>query len=59
MGAGADCPNTLGGVLRQVFGETSTNVGVYEGSAAPLIGRLFNGQSSTCFAYGATGAGKT
>ncbi len=43
-----------------VFDENSTNALVYAETAAPLISRIFaKGQSSTCFAYGATGAGKT
>lgn len=44
----------------EVFDEGSSNAEVYTETAAPLISRLFkNGQNSTCFAYGATGAGKT
>ena len=43
-----------------VFDETASNEAVYRSTAAPLISRIFHaGQSSTCFAYGATGAGKT
>ena len=43
----------------QIFDESSSNQSVYESSAAPLIDRLFKSQFATCFAYGATGAGKT
>ena len=43
-----------------VFDEGTSNRSVYEATAAPLISRVFTkGQTSTCFAYGATGAGKT
>ena len=43
-----------------VFDEQSSNALVYAETAAPLISRIFaKGQSSTCFAYGATGSGKT
>ena len=43
-----------------LFDEESSNEAVYRDTAAPLINRIFqSGQSSTCFAYGATGAGKT
>lgn len=43
-----------------IFDEGVGNRDVYRASAAPLISRVFeHGQSSTCFAYGATGAGKT
>eukprot|EP00962_Isochrysis_galbana_P002227 scaffold584_cov121-Isochrysis_galbana.AAC.1 len=41
------------------YGEASSNRAVYDGTAAPLINRLFAGETATCFAYGATGAGKT
>jgi kinesin family protein 2/24 len=41
------------------YGEGSSNRAVYDGTAAPLIDYLFAGQTATCFAYGATGAGKT
>jgi kinesin family member 2/24 len=45
---------------RQVYNEDADNETLYRGTAAPLIDRLFaHGQNSTCFAYGATGAGKT
>ena len=43
-----------------VFDEDVGNLEVYRSTAAPLINRVFeHGQSSTCFAYGATGSGKT
>ena len=42
-----------------LFDEDVGNLEVYRSTAAPLINRVFeHGQSSTCFAYGATGAGK-
>ena len=42
-----------------VFDEESSNESVYRATAAPLIaGLMRSGKSSTCFAYGATGAGK-
>ena len=44
----------------EVFDEQIGNAAVYASSARPLINKLFETkQSSTCFAYGATGAGKT
>ena len=43
-----------------VYDDATNNEAVYHGTAAPLISRLFaSGLSSTCFAYGATGSGKT
>jgi len=43
-----------------IFDETANNQKVYRNTAAPLIKHLFQaGKNSTCFAYGATGAGKT
>ena len=43
-----------------VFDEGIGNRAVYKATAAPLVARLFeSGSNSTCFAYGATGAGKT
>ena len=41
------------------FGEATTNRTLYDGSVAPLVSHLFAGRIATCFAYGATGAGKT
>jgi len=41
------------------FGEATTNRTLYAGSVAPLVSHLFAGRIATCFAYGATGAGKT
>ena len=43
-----------------IFDDGSSNRAVYDATAAPLISRLFTkGTTSTCFAYGATGAGKS
>jgi Kinesin motor domain len=42
-----------------VFDESSTNVQIYERSVRHLIEPFFAGQFVTCFAYGATGSGKT
>lgn len=43
-----------------MYDEHSSNSVLYRGTAAPLISRIFTqGQNATCFAYGATGAGKT
>lgn len=42
-----------------VFGESSTNVDIYQRSLRNLIIPFFKGQWSTVFAYGQTGSGKT
>ena len=43
-----------------IFDDTSSNKKVYGDTAMPLIKRFVaTGARSTCFAYGATGAGKT
>ncbi|CAJ1896696.1 unnamed protein product [Cylindrotheca closterium] len=42
-----------------VFGESSTNVDIYQRSLRNLIVPFFKGQWSTVFAYGQTGSGKT
>ena len=41
------------------YGESSTNLEIYKGSVRHLIQNFFEGQKVTCFAYGATGSGKT
>ena len=47
-------------VYDDIFDDGSSNRAVYDATAAPLISRLFTkGTTSTCFAYGATGAGKS
>ena len=43
----------------EVFGETSTNLDVYNRTATSLIETVFDGGNATCFAYGQTGSGKT
>jgi len=42
-----------------IFGESSTNVDIYQRSLRSLIVPFFKGQWSTVFAYGQTGSGKT
>ncbi|XP_045477693.1 kinesin-like protein KIF19 isoform X2 [Harmonia axyridis] len=42
-----------------VFGEESTQEGVYEVTTSSLVKDVLNGYNATVFAYGATGAGKT
>ena len=42
-----------------VYGESSTNVEIYQRSLRNLIYPFFKGQWSTVFAYGQTGSGKT
>ncbi|KAG7356195.1 kinesin motor domain containing protein [Nitzschia inconspicua] len=42
-----------------VYGETSTNIQIYERSIRNLVRPFFDGQWATCFAYGQTGSGKT
>ncbi|XP_011647171.1 kinesin-like protein KIF19 [Pogonomyrmex barbatus] len=42
-----------------VFGETSTQEEVYEGTTKNLAQDVLNGYNATVFAYGATGSGKT
>ncbi len=41
------------------FGENSTQAEVYGKTAFPMIESVLNGYSSTIFAYGQTGCGKT
>jgi hypothetical protein len=43
----------------EVFGETTTNLDVYNRTATSLIETVFDGGNATCFAYGQTGSGKT
>jgi hypothetical protein len=43
----------------RVFGMNSTQTEVFEHTTKPLIDGVLDGINSTCFAYGATGAGKT
>ncbi|KAI4493090.1 hypothetical protein M0802_009640 [Mischocyttarus mexicanus] len=43
----------------QVFGDSSTNNDLFEGTTKELILSLLNGYNCSVFAYGATGAGKT
>ncbi|XP_034658815.1 kinesin-like protein Klp59C [Drosophila subobscura] len=43
----------------RVFGEDSSNAGVFNFTARPLIRHIFEGGWATCFAYGQTGSGKT
>ncbi|KAI8847005.1 kinesin motor domain-containing protein, partial [Chytridium lagenaria] len=43
----------------KVFGESSTQQQVFEGTTKPLIDDVLNGFNATLFAYGATGCGKT
>lgn len=42
-----------------VFGETISNVTLYEQSVRNIIPSLFEGESATVFCYGQTGSGKT
>lgn len=42
-----------------VFDPNSSQRDVFEKSTLPLVKPVLNGQNSTVFAYGATGAGKT
>jgi kinesin family protein 18/19 len=42
-----------------VFTERETQEDVYNFMFNDLLGNLFNGNSATVFAYGATGSGKT
>ncbi|XP_011692796.1 PREDICTED: kinesin-like protein KIF19 [Wasmannia auropunctata] len=42
-----------------VFGESSTQEEVYEGTTKNLVQDVLNGYNATVFAYGATGSGKT
>lgn len=42
-----------------IFDPKSTQRQVFEKSTLPLVAPVLNGQNSTVFAYGATGAGKT
>lgn len=46
-------------VFDDVFDESSTNLQIYNRSVRHLIQNFFDGQFVTCFAYGATGSGKT
>jgi kinesin family protein 2/24 len=43
----------------RVFGEQSTNVDVYGGTAAPLVRHAVGGGIATVFMFGQTGSGKT
>jgi kinesin family member 18/19 len=43
----------------RVFGETTTQLEVYEGTTKKLIPSVLSGYNATVFAYGPTGAGKT
>lgn len=43
----------------QVFSEFSSNDEVYFYTAKPLVNAIFRRKHATCFAYGATGSGKT
>lgn len=43
----------------RVFDKTSTQEEVFDHTAKPLLGGLFDGFNATVFAYGATGCGKT
>ncbi|XP_015171763.1 PREDICTED: kinesin-like protein KIF18A [Polistes dominula] len=43
----------------RIFGDTSTNNDIFEGTTKELILSLLNGYNCSVFAYGATGAGKT
>lgn len=42
-----------------VFGETSSQIDVFDNSTKDIIDGVLNGYNCTVFAYGATGAGKT
>lgn len=42
-----------------VFDEYSSSYEVFERTTKPLVDELIDGYNCTCFAYGATGAGKT
>ncbi|KAF7654895.1 hypothetical protein LDENG_00063410 [Lucifuga dentata] len=46
-------------VFDHVFGETSTQVDVFENTTKGILDGVMNGFNCTVFAYGATGAGKT
>ncbi|XP_035484027.2 kinesin-like protein KIF18A isoform X2 [Scophthalmus maximus] len=46
-------------VFDHVFGETSTQVDIFESTTKGVLDGLMNGFNCTVFAYGATGAGKT
>ncbi|EFN75784.1 Kinesin-like protein KIF18A [Harpegnathos saltator] len=46
-------------IFDRIFGWTSTNTDVFEGSTKSLISYLLDGYNCSVFAYGATGAGKT
>lgn len=46
-------------VFDHVFNQHSTQEAIYEATVQPLIDKLFEGYNCSCFAYGATGAGKT
>ena len=45
--------------LDSVFGPESTQAAVYAATARPLARKVVEGYNACCFAYGATGAGKT
>ncbi|XP_049786111.1 uncharacterized protein LOC126188554 [Schistocerca cancellata] len=46
-------------IFDKVFGFTSTNTEVFEGSTKEMIKTLLSGYNCSVFVYGATGAGKT
>ncbi|XP_023559998.1 kinesin-like protein KIF18A [Octodon degus] len=46
-------------VFDTVFGETSTQLEVFEHTTKPILRSFLNGYNCTVLAYGATGAGKT
>ncbi|XP_073320810.1 kinesin-like protein KIF18A isoform X2 [Pagrus major] len=46
-------------VFDQVFGESSTQVDIFENTTKGVLDGVMNGFNCTVFAYGATGAGKT
>ncbi|KAL2743039.1 kinesin-like protein KIF18A [Vespula maculifrons] len=46
-------------IFDKIFGDSSTNNDIFEGTTKDLISSLLNGYNCSVFAYGATGAGKT